>query len=91
MSGLYRLALWLLPSETRERHGEQMTAVFAQSLRDARRRGGRRLAARAAFAELRDLVWFAWSERRGGGPAAPLRRASVRLARVVAPHSLVAR
>ncbi len=62
---LYRVMLWLLPPEVRERHGEQMAAVFAQSLHDAHRRGGRRLAARTAWAELRDLVWFAWAERRG--------------------------
>jgi hypothetical protein len=65
LTRLYRVMLWLLPSEIRERHGDQMAAVFAQSLRDARRRGGRRLAARTAFAELRDLVLFAWAERRG--------------------------
>jgi putative ABC transport system permease protein len=62
---LYRVALRLLPSEIREHHGEQMAAVFAQFLRDARRRGGRRLAARTAYVELRDLVWFAWAEHRG--------------------------
>lgn len=61
---LYRAMLWLLPAEVRERHGEQMAVVFAQALRDARRRGGHGLAARTAFAEVRDLLWFAWEEHR---------------------------
>jgi putative ABC transport system permease protein len=71
---LYRVMLWLLPPEVRDRHGEQMAEVFAQSLRDARRRGGRRLAVRTACAELRDLVWFAWEERRGDARRQRLRR-----------------
>jgi putative ABC transport system permease protein len=71
---LYRVMLWLLPPEVRERHGEQMAVVFAQALRDARRRGGRRLAARTASAELRDLVWFAWEERRGDARRQRVRR-----------------
>ena len=59
LRALSRDAVGCCRRRCRERHGEQMAAVFANLLRDARRRGGRRLAARTAVAELRDLVWFA--------------------------------
>ena len=70
MTRLYRAALVLLPSPVRARHGEQMAAVFAQLLGDARRRRGRRGALRLAILELGALVRFAWCEHRGA-PAPP--------------------
>jgi putative ABC transport system permease protein len=65
MNAIYQLALHLLPAGVRERHGEQMAAVFAESMRDVRRRRGRRGACRLLVAELAALVAFAWRERRG--------------------------
>jgi putative ABC transport system permease protein len=65
MTALYRAALRLLPEDVRERHGDQMTAVFADLVRDVRRRRGFRGVCRLAIAELTALVWFAWCERRG--------------------------
>lgn len=61
---LYRLALHLLPSDTRTRHGEQMAAVFADQLRDAQQRHGLRGVASTLGRELAALVRFAWGERR---------------------------
>ena len=65
MITLYRLALRLLPAAVREQHGEQMVAVFTDSMRDVRRRRGRGGACRLLLAELAALVSFAWCERRG--------------------------
>jgi putative ABC transport system permease protein len=65
MSTLYRAALRLLPARVRERHGEQMAAVFADLLRETRRRRGTAAAVRLAAAECAALVRFAWAERRG--------------------------
>ena len=59
----YRAALRLLPEAVRERHGDPMAAVFARLLADARARGGRAGAARAAAAELLALLRFAARER----------------------------
>ncbi len=70
MTRIYRAALYLLPEAVRTRHGEQMAAVFADLLRDARRRRGRSGAWRLALLELRALVRFAWCERHGM-PAPP--------------------
>ena len=70
MNGLYRAALYLLPEAVRTRHGEQMAAVFADLLREARARRGQRGACRVAVLELAALVRFAWCERRGM-PAPP--------------------
>lgn len=66
---LYRLLLRLLPDATRRRHGDQMAVVFAEQVRDARRRCGRLGAWRAMATETVGLVRFAWNERR----AAPRR------------------
>ena len=71
MTGFYRTALRLLPADVRERHGDQMVAVFADLVGDARRRGGPLRVLRVSLAELMALVWFAWCERRGS--ARPLR------------------
>jgi putative ABC transport system permease protein len=60
----YRAALHLLPERVRERHGEQMVAVFGELLREARARRGRLGVGRAAMAELAGLVRFAARERR---------------------------
>jgi putative ABC transport system permease protein len=70
MNRIYRAALRLLPDEVRERHGEQMAAVFADLAREARRRRGARALASLTLAELAALVRFAWCERRGR-PAPP--------------------
>jgi putative ABC transport system permease protein len=65
MTWLYRTALRLLPRDVREQHGDQMSAVFAQVVRDAERRRGRRGIYRAVAFEIAALVWFAWCERLG--------------------------
>ncbi|HYU80473.1 MAG TPA: ABC transporter permease [Vicinamibacterales bacterium] len=68
MSTLYRAALNLLPRPVRERHGEQMMAVFDDLVRDARRRRGNRGAARLVLWEFAALLRFAWCEYRGAPP-----------------------
>jgi putative ABC transport system permease protein len=65
MTALYRVALRLLPVEVRDRHGDQMAAVFADLVHEARRRRGVRGVLRLTAAELAALVRFAWCERRG--------------------------
>ena len=65
MTFLYRAALRLLPPAVRARHGEQMAAVFAELLREARRRRGVAGVLPLAASELASLCAFAWSERRG--------------------------
>ncbi len=70
-SRLYRLALYVLPGEVRARHGEAMAAVFDDLVRDARRSGGARAAARALVAELAALARFAataWRSRQAPSP-----------------------
>jgi predicted permease len=68
MIALYRLALGMLPAAVREEYGEQMSVVFADLVRDVRRRRGRYAACRVIVAELGALVFFAWRERRGQKP-----------------------
>ena len=54
LSFCYRLLLRLYPAELRGHYGDEMTAVFGQSLRDAYVRAGRRgatLACARAFGE----------------------------------------
>jgi putative ABC transport system permease protein len=63
MTAIYRLALYLLPAHVRRWHGEQMATVFADLLREARRRRGWRGACRVAARELIALVRFGWYER----------------------------
>jgi len=68
MIAFYRAALRLLPAHVRERHGDQMAAVFAELLREARVRRGWRGALRAGVVELAALLRFAWCEWRGAPP-----------------------
>ena len=62
---LYRAALRVLPVATRERHGDQMAAVFVDLVGEARARRGLRGVLALTIAELAALVRFAWCERRG--------------------------
>lgn len=62
---LYRAALHLLPTADRRQHGAAMAAVFADVVRDARRRAGWRGVLRATVAEGVDLVRFAAAAHRG--------------------------
>jgi putative ABC transport system permease protein len=65
VSGLYRLALRVLPRAVRDGHGDEMVAVFEQLLRDRRRQGGWRAAWRLSLFEFTALVRFAWCAHRG--------------------------
>jgi putative ABC transport system permease protein len=65
MIAIYRAALHLLPRAVRERHGDQMAAVLADLLREARRRQGTRGVLRLLLSELVGLLWFACCEHRG--------------------------
>jgi len=65
MTRLYRVALRLLPRQTRERHGDQMATVFEDQVRDTRRRRGRLATCRLLIRELAALLRFAWCDRRG--------------------------
>ncbi len=71
MNTLYRAALRVLPADVRERHGAQMCVVFAELVREARRRAGPRGVLHVSLRELAALAWFAWCEHRGS--ARPLR------------------
>jgi putative ABC transport system permease protein len=62
VQSIYRALLRLLPDETRDRHGEPMTLVFDEQLRDARTRG-RVAALGVAARELVALARFCWRER----------------------------
>jgi hypothetical protein len=49
----------------REQHGDQMAAVFAEIVRDARTRRGLTGVVGVIVGEVAALVWFAWCARRG--------------------------
>src|SRR5687767_15399272 len=77
MRALYRAALHLLPATIRDRHGDQMAAVFAELLRDAHRRRGAAGAARLALVELAALIRFAWYERLNKIPNSQFRNSQI--------------
>lgn len=62
---LYRAALRLLPVDDRRRHGTEMSAVFDDLVRDARRRAGWPGVWRVTAAEYLALLRFAVAARRG--------------------------
>ena len=59
---LHRRLLRFLPVETREHHGDEISLVFDELLRDARARG-RFAAFRVAVREIATLLRFCWRER----------------------------
>jgi putative ABC transport system permease protein len=61
---LYRLALRVLPPDTRVRHGEQMAVVFSDQLREARHQHGIGAVATTVAREFAALVRFGLAERR---------------------------
>ncbi len=64
---IYRAMLRLLPSTTRERHGEEMALVFDELVREARAHGTLPVL-RVTVREMSALARFAWRERRALSP-----------------------